>query len=85
MLTSSSPSKSPNCFQGELTDGDAVILLLGFDEGQRLKLQQFLEENIPVTRRNCQSSLNSKENKFQIVVTAYTNIEKSSGRAKNNF
>ena len=77
VLTSLSPQKRSNrIFQGEVTDGDAVIPIFAFDENHRQKLQPYLDNQIPLTLRNCQISLN-KSGKFQITIKSYTSIEKS--------
>lgn len=79
VLTSLSPQKLPSrCFQGEQTDGDTVIPILGFDQSQRQKLQHYLDDHTPLTLQNCQISLNKVTGKYQIIIKLYTSVEKSS-------
>ena len=49
VLASLSPKKrSSRSFQGEVTDGDSVIPIFGFDENHRQKLQPYLDDQIPL-------------------------------------
>lgn len=78
VLASLSPQKRSNrSFQGEVTDGDTVIPIFGFDENHRKKLEPYMDDQTPLTLRNCQISLN-KAGKFQITIKSYTSIERSS-------
>ncbi len=53
LLASLSPIKPSRYLDGELTDGESVIRLVGFDKAKLRQLQPFSEYGIPVTLRNC--------------------------------
>ena len=59
-----SPIKPSRYFDGELTDGDSVIRVVGFDKHQREKLRSFSDENLPITLKNCQIKLNRFKHKL---------------------
>ena len=77
VLTSLSPIKPSRYFDGELTDGDTVIRIVGFDRAKRQRLQSFSDSNIPVTLRNCLIHCSKYNNTLEIVLKTYTQIEPS--------
>ena len=77
LVTSLSPEKTKeSVFYGELTDGEAVIPLLGFDKSQLRKLEEFQLSQTPVSLKNCQITLNTTTGKPQ-VIKHYTVLEQS--------
>ena len=65
IVNSLSPHPSPNnYFQGEITDGETVLPLFGYDEDLQIKLKDYMETKETVTLRNCQVSENSKTGKL---------------------
>lgn len=78
IVNSLSPHPSPNnYFQGELTDGETVLPLFGYDEELQIKLKDHMDNKDTITLRNCQVK-KSKTGKLQVVVKNYTIIEKAS-------
>ena len=77
LIASLSPIKPSRYFDGELTDGDSVIRVVGFDKHHREKLHSFSDENVPITLKNCQIQLNRFKNKLEIVLKSTTTIERS--------
>ena len=79
IVHSLSPHPSPhNYFHGELTDGETVLSLLGYDDELQMKLKDHMDSKQTITLRNCQVSKNIKTDKLQVVVKSYTLIEKAS-------
>lgn len=78
LLTSLSPSKpKETTFYGELSDGEAVIPLVGFDKAQWRKLEHFRQSQKPLSLINCQITLNKTTGKPQVVVKNYTAVQES--------
>ena len=78
IVTSLSPRPTrSNCFQGEITDGETVLPLLGFDEDLRLKLKQHMDNKDTITLRNCQVTTSRVKGKLQVVLKTHTMIEKN--------
>ena len=78
LLTSLSPSKpKETTFYGELSDGEAVIPLVGFDKAQWRKLEHFQQSQKPLSLINCQITLNKTTGKPQVVVKNYTAVQES--------
>ena len=78
LLTSLSPSKpKETMFYGELSDGEAVIPLVGFDKAQWRKLEHFQQSQKPLSLINCQLPLNKTTIKPQVVVKNYTAVQES--------
>ena len=61
VVASLSPIRPSKYFDGELTDGESIIRLVGFDKNKRQELQSYSDYSIPVTLKNC---LN-QQNKFK--------------------
>ena len=81
LITSLSPLKSPGSspyFQGEVSDGQTVIPLVGFETLQRQQLEELLHKQQLLTLCNCQISFNDRTQKLQIVIKTHTSIEKAS-------
>ena len=77
LLTSLSASKkNTTFFQGELTDGNTVIPLIGFDNVHK-KLSELMANNVPASLKNCQVSLNKITGKPQVVIKSYTVIDEA--------
>ena len=77
-VTSLSPSKPSNhVFFGELSDGDSIIPLIELDKAHRQFLDEHMDNESPVTLRNCLTSTNKTTGKLQLVVKSYTHLEKS--------
>ena len=66
-----SPIKPSRYFDGELTDGESVVRLVGFDKAIQRQLR------IPVTLRNCQIQKNKFKDELEVVLKAHTKIEQS--------
>ena len=78
LVTSLSPAKpKERLFFGELSDGEAVIPLVGFDPSQWHKLEQFQGSKKPVSLINCQVSTNKITGKPQVIVKSYTDIREA--------
>lgn len=79
ILASISPTKPKSTFfDGELTDGDTVMRLVGFDKEVKNVLEGFFKKNVPVTLNNCQIQENKFTKKLEILVKTYTIVEASS-------
>lgn len=77
-ITAVSPSKNNSSFfDGELTDGHAVIRVVGFDRAQHSTLREFQTKGLPVTLTNCVIQANKLSKKLEIVLKGYTQIELS--------
>ena len=74
LVTSISPIKPSKIFDGQFTDGDSIIRLVGFDKKQREKLHSFCDKNIPITVKDCQVQQNKVSAKFEVVVKSYTQV-----------
>ena len=77
LLACLSPIKPSRYFDGELTDGDSVIRLVGFDKHKQQQLKSFCDYKIPVTLRNCLIQHNKFKNTLEIVIKNQTKIESS--------
>ena len=78
VLASLSPIKLPSrYFDGELTDSNAVMRIVGFDKAKQQQLQSFSDYSTPVTLRNCLIQQSKYSNVLEIVLKAYTQIEPS--------
>ena len=62
---------------GELSDGDSIIPLVGFDRAHRDFLSSHMDNEILVTLRKCQITTNKTTGKLQVVVKSYTVLEES--------
>ena len=72
-----SPVRPSKFFDGELTDGQAIIRLVGFERSKRQLLQSFIDSKAPVTLRNCQIQHNKYKGTLEVVVKNHTAIEAS--------
>lgn len=77
LVTSVSPITPSRFFEGELTDGDSIIRIVGFDKHQRQKIDNFCTKGIPITLKDCQIQTNTFKNKLEIVIKNYTVVEES--------
>ena len=78
IVTSLSPVRQMDrIFFGELSDGDTIIPLVGFDKTHRQFLYTRMGTETPVTLRNCQINTNRTTGKLQIVVESHTLLEQS--------
>ena len=77
MLASLSPIKPTRYFDGELTDGNAVIRVVGFDKAQQQHLLTYCEQEVPITLSNCQVQYNRSKSKLEVVLKRYTKIQRS--------
>ena len=64
-------------FDGELTDGDAIIRVVGFDKAKRQELKSFCDYGVPVTLRNCLIQQNKYKQSLEVVLKSHTKIEPS--------
>ena len=80
LVASLSPVKPSRYFDGELTDGNAVIRLVGFDDNKRQELQLFCDQKTPVTLRNCLVQHNKFKDTLEVVVKNYTKLEPSGAK-----
>ena len=79
LIASISPTKKgkSNFFDGELTDGQAVVQIVGFNQGQHDQLEQFLKKGLAVTLTNVQIQKNESQ-KLEIILKNHTKVEHSS-------
>ena len=70
------PEKS-NFFDGELTDGEAVVRVVGFEKQQRDTLNEFKEKDLPVTLRNVLIQENKITKKLEVVLKTHSTMELS--------
>lgn len=78
VVMSLSPEKcNKKVFFGELSYGDTVIPLVGFDKHHRDFLLSRMDSATPVTLRGCQISTNKTTGKLQVVIKTYTSLEES--------
>lgn len=80
IVASVSPTKpkKSNFFDGELTDREAIVRVVGFDQQQRDALKQYKEKCLPVTLRNVQIQENKITKKMEVVLKTYSKMEQSS-------
>ena len=77
MIATLSPLKPSRYFDGELTDGNAVIRLVGFDKAQQQHLLSYCEKEVPITLTNCQVQYNRSKSKLEVVLKPFTKIQRS--------
>ena len=65
-------------FDGELTDGQRVIRLVGFRNAQRDVLESYYKTNRPVTLEGCCIQFNQTNQKLEVAIKDYTKISPSS-------
>ena len=63
-------------FDGELSDGEQIVRMMGYDKSQLNKLQKFCVNQEPCLLKHCMIS-ERKNEKLQVVIKSYTSIEKS--------
>lgn len=80
LLASLSPIKPSRYFDGELTDGEGIIRLVGFDKAKQQELQSFCDYDIPVTLKNCVVQQNKFKQCLEVVLKAHTKIEPSDAK-----
>ena len=79
VMSLSSAKSGKNLFFGELSDGDAIIPLVGFEKHHRQFLHSHMN-SVPLTLRGCQITENRTTGKLQVVIKSYTTIEESSDK-----
>ena len=77
MIASVSPLKPSKYFDGELTDGDAIIRFVGFQKEQRERLHAFCEEKKPIAIKNCQVKWSKFKNQLEIILKSSSEVEPS--------
>ena len=75
VVASLSPIRPSKYFDGELTDGESIIRLVGFDKNKRQELQSYSDYSIPVTLKNCLIQQNKFKGSLEIVLKSHTLIE----------
>ena len=78
LIASVSPLKPSRYFDGEITDGDSVIRIVGFDKVQRQMLHTYCNQKTPISLKNCQIQRNKYHGKLEVVLKGNTKIEQSS-------
>jgi hypothetical protein len=73
----SPPRKSGRYFDGELTDGEKVIRVIGFKTAQHDILQSYYEKQLPVTLQGCKVQFNQSNNQLEVAIKDYTKITTS--------
>ena len=77
VLTMLSPIRPKKYFDGELTDGEATMRLVGFDKSKLDQLRPFCEYELPVTLRDCNIKRSVYNDTLEIVLRNHTKIEHS--------
>ena len=72
-----SPIKPSRYFDAELTDGDSIIRIVGFDRKQRQQLDSFCGKKIPIIIKDCKIQLNKFQNKQEVVLKSKTQVEEA--------
>ena len=78
MIASVSPLRPSSYFDGEITDGDKMVRIVGFDKAHSKQLRTFCDEKVPITLHHCRIQQNKFSNKFEVVLKPNTKIEQSS-------
>ena len=74
-MASLSPIRPTKYFDGELTDGESIIRLVGIDKKKRQELQSYSDYSIPVTLKKCLIQQNKFKGALEIVLKSHTLIE----------
>ena len=78
LISSLSPEKKESrFFEGELTDGQCIVRIVGFEKHQRQQLESYCANGIPVLLTNCQIQHNKLKNKLEVVLKSYSKVERS--------
>ena len=77
LIASVSPLRPSKYFDGEITDGDTVIRMVGFDKAQKQQLDTFCHEKVPISLQNCQIQRNKYSAKLEVVLRSHTKIQRS--------
>ena len=77
VLTSLSPIRPTRYFDGELTDGESVIRVVGFNKRTREQLRSYAEYQIPLTLKDCLIQKNKFKEFLEVVIKSHTKIEAS--------
>lgn len=78
LIVSMSPEKaSKKFFDGELTDGETVIRMIGFENSQRQQMEAFHKKGAPVVIKKCQIKSNKFSHKVEVLIKQYSKIEVS--------
>ena len=72
-----SPLQPSRYFHGELTDGEGIMRVVGFDKTKLAQLRSFCDNGLPVTLRDCAIQRNKLKDTLEIVLKTHTKIEKS--------
>lgn len=79
ILSSVSPMRD-KYFEGELTDGETSIRIVGFDNDQQQKLASFYREKTPVKISNCEVKKARSSDDCEVLVRKYSAVELSPTR-----
>ena len=79
IISSLTPMKN-KYFEGELTDGDTCIRIVGFDPCQQQKLASFCKEKTPVKISNCEIKKARSSDNCEILVKRYSGVQLSPTR-----
>lgn len=77
ILSTLSPIKPSRYFDGEITDGDGLMRIVGFDKNHLRQLQPYMGYGIPVTLKDCVVQRSRYKNALEIVLKSHTKIEDS--------
>ena len=66
-----------NYFEGEMTDGVAVIRIVGFDRAHFSQMELFWQKKTTVTLKNCQIKPSKFTSSLEILFRNYTTLEPS--------
>ena len=81
IVTSLSPARrTDRIFFSELSDGEAIIPLVGNDKSHQQFLFEHMNTERPVMLRNCQIATNKTTGKLQVVVKSHTTLEESNDK-----
>ena len=75
IVRSISPSRG-KFFDGELSDGEAIVRVVGFDKDQLKKLSEYCEKQQPCLLRHCEIS-EGRYGKPEVIIKSFTKVEPS--------
>lgn len=71
-------SDTISLFWWEITDGDSIIRIVGFDRAQRQMLHTYCDKKTPISLKHCEIQRNKSHGKLEVVLRNNTKIEPSS-------